>query len=54
MKEHDSKIAIRLPSNERGKVEQLISEGKFKNISQVIRAALKEFLEKEGEQSGQK
>jgi len=46
-KEHDSRIAIRLPSNERSKVEQLIHEGKFKNISQVIRAALKDFLSKQ-------
>jgi len=43
-KEHDSRIAIRLPSNERSKVEQLIHEGKFKNISQVVRVALSEFL----------
>lgn len=44
MKEHDSRIAIRLPSDERTKVEQLIREGQFKNISQVIRVALSEFL----------
>ena len=49
MQEHDSRIAIRLPSNERQQIEQLIREGKFRNISQVIRAALKEFLSKEGE-----
>jgi len=49
MQEHDSRIALRLPSKERQQIEQLIREGKFRNISQVIRAALKEFLSKEGE-----
>jgi len=49
MQEHDSRIALRLPSKERQQIEQLIKEGKFRNISQVIRAALKEFLSKEGE-----
>jgi len=46
---YKSRIALRLPSKERQKIEQLIWEGKFRNISQVIRAALKEFLSKEGE-----
>lgn len=46
MKEHDSRIALRFPSKEREQIEQLIKDGKFKNISQVIREALKEFLEK--------
>jgi Arc/MetJ-type ribon-helix-helix transcriptional regulator len=45
--QHDSRIALRLPSKERQQIEQLIKEGKFRNISQVIRAALKQFLEKE-------
>jgi len=51
MQEHDSRIALRLPSKERQQIEQLIREGKFRNISQVIRQALKEFLSKEGEAS---
>jgi len=45
MKEQDSRIALRFPSKEREQIEQLIKEGKFENISQVIRAALKQFLE---------
>jgi len=46
MKEHDSSIAIRLASEKKLRIEQLIAEGKFKSISQVVRIALKEFLEK--------
>jgi len=48
-KEHDSRIAIRLPSKERQQIEQLIDEGKFKNISQMIREAVTLFLSKEGQ-----
>lgn len=44
MKEHDSRIAIRLPSEERKQIQVLIEAGKFKNISQVVRVALSEFL----------
>ena len=44
MKEHDSRIAIRLPSKERQQIEQLIEAGRFKNISQAVRTALSEFL----------
>jgi Arc/MetJ-type ribon-helix-helix transcriptional regulator len=44
MQEHDSRIALRLPSKERQRIEQLIHEGKYRNISQVIRAALTKFL----------
>lgn len=46
MKEHDSLVGIRLPSEEKLRIQQLVAEGKFKNISQVVRIALKEFLEK--------
>jgi Arc/MetJ-type ribon-helix-helix transcriptional regulator len=45
MQKQDSRIAIRLPSNERNQVEQLIRQGKYRNISSVIREALKQFLE---------
>jgi len=47
MKTQDSRIALRFPSKEREQIEQLIHQGKFKNISSVIRAALKDFLSKE-------
>ena len=49
MQEQDSRIAIRLPSKERQQIDALVESGKYKNLSQVIRAALKEFLSKEGE-----
>jgi len=44
---NDEKVTARLPSEERLRIQELISEGKFKNLSQVIRTALTEFLEKE-------
>jgi len=43
--EYKGRIAFRLSKEDRQKIEQLIREGKFRNISQVIRAALKQFLE---------
>ena len=46
MKVQDSRTALRLPHNQRKEIDRLVSEGKFKNLSQVIRAALTEFLEK--------
>ncbi len=44
--EYEGKLAFRLPKEDRQKIEALIESGKFRNISQVIRTALKEFLEK--------
>jgi Arc/MetJ-type ribon-helix-helix transcriptional regulator len=46
--EFKERIAFRLSEKERQRIEQLIHEGKFKNISTVIRAAIREFLLKEG------
>jgi Arc/MetJ-type ribon-helix-helix transcriptional regulator len=43
--EYEGRIAFRLPKEQRQKIEQLIREGKYQNISQVIREALKQFLE---------
>lgn len=40
-------IALRLPSELREQAEKLIEAGKYENLSQVIRAALKRFLEDE-------
>ena len=45
---HDRRIAVRLPAEEKAKVKQLIQKGKFRNLSQVVRIALKQFL-KEGD-----
>ncbi|MDH5788329.1 MAG: ribbon-helix-helix domain-containing protein [Candidatus Bathyarchaeota archaeon] len=50
--EYKERIGLRLSIRERQEIEQLIKDGKFKNISQVIREALKEFLQKESGQSG--
>ena len=47
MKAYNSRIAIRLSDTEREKVEQLIRERKFKNLSEVVRAALTELLKKD-------
>lgn len=44
MKHYQCRIALRLSTLERQKIEQLILERKFENLSHVIRAALKEFL----------
>jgi len=44
--EYESRIALRLPYEQRKMIEKLIQEGKYKNISGVIRAALIEFLER--------
>ena len=49
MKNYDCRIALRLPAEERLKAEQLIQERKFKNLSQVTRTALREFLNQRSE-----
>ena len=46
MKKNDERIAIRLPSEQREMLEQLIHENRFKNLSDLIRIALTEFLSK--------
>ena len=45
--EYTERIALRISKEQRQKIEQLIIEKKFKEISQVVRLALKEFLSKE-------
>ena len=47
MEKNDSRTALRLPHEQRKEIDRLVSEGKFKNLSYVIRAALKEFLSKQ-------
>jgi len=49
MQEHNSRIALRLPAKERRQIDKLVEQGQFKNLSQVIRAAVKEFLCKKGD-----
>jgi Arc/MetJ-type ribon-helix-helix transcriptional regulator len=43
MKRNDKRTALRLPLKTWQKMEQLIAEGKYKNLSQVVRAALRDF-----------
>lgn len=38
------RITVRVEPKDRQKIENLVEAGKFKNISQVIRAALRHFL----------
>jgi len=44
MAKQDSRTALRLPSEQRQRIDDLINQGKFKNLSQVVRTALEEFL----------
>ena len=46
MKYHEKRIAVRLPSKQRQQIDRLVESGKFKNLSAVVRASLKDFLEK--------
>jgi Arc/MetJ-type ribon-helix-helix transcriptional regulator len=46
LKRYKSRIAISLEAPERTRLEKLIFERKFKNLSQAIRAAITEFLNK--------
>jgi len=52
MAKQESRIALRLPLQERQQIEQLILKGKARNLSSVVRAALKEFLGKEVSEHG--
>jgi len=49
MKHHEERIAVRLASKQRQQINELIETGKFKNLSEVIRAALTDFCEVKGE-----
>ena len=44
MAKQNSRTALRLPSNQREKIDELVAQGKFKSLSQVVRLALTEFL----------
>jgi Arc/MetJ-type ribon-helix-helix transcriptional regulator len=46
LKEHEQRIALRLPTELRQQAEQLITERKVRNLSELIRAALTEYLDK--------
>jgi len=42
------RITVRFEAPVREQIEQLIKEGKYKNISQLVRTAVNKFLEKKG------
>ena len=44
MRKNNERIAIRLPSEQREKIDQLILKGQYKNLSHLIRTALNDFL----------
>jgi len=46
-KTQDARTALRLPKTQRKKIDSLVAKGKFKNLSEVVRAALEQFLEKQ-------
>jgi Arc/MetJ-type ribon-helix-helix transcriptional regulator len=45
--EYEESVHVRIPIKHREQIEALIKAGKFKNLSQVVREALKQFLEKQ-------
>jgi Arc/MetJ-type ribon-helix-helix transcriptional regulator len=45
--EYQTKLTFRLSKEERQQIDELIKQEKFKSISQVIRAALQDFLSEE-------
>ncbi len=47
MKKYSCRIALRLGTLEKERIEQLIVLGKFKTLSQAIRTALGELVKKE-------
>ena len=47
LKTHGSRTALRLPRSQREQIDMLVSAGKYKSLSQLVRAALTEFLEKQ-------
>lgn len=44
MKKYNKRIATRLSLKQRQQIDKLVESGKFENLSEVIRTALKEFL----------
>jgi Arc/MetJ-type ribon-helix-helix transcriptional regulator len=42
--EYEKRTALRIPTKQREQIEKLVSQGKFRNLSEVVRAALDEFL----------
>jgi len=47
--EYPQIMSFRMSTAERDLVDQLIQDGKFRSISELIREAIKQFLAKEGQ-----
>ena len=47
-KKYNSRTALRLTHKQREEIDLLVLERKFDSLSHVVRAALTEFLEKQG------
>ena len=45
MRNQDERISARLTAQERQRVEHLIAEGKFKNLTDFLRIAISQLLE---------
>jgi Arc/MetJ-type ribon-helix-helix transcriptional regulator len=43
-KRYEKRIALRLSVEEKDQLERLVNRGKFRNLSEAIRTALKEYL----------
>jgi len=43
--EYEISIHVRIPKKHREEAEKLIEAGKFRNLSEVVREAIREFLE---------
>jgi Arc/MetJ-type ribon-helix-helix transcriptional regulator len=44
IKKNNSRIALRLPKKQRELMRHLVDNGEFKNLSHVIRVAIRNFL----------
>jgi Arc/MetJ-type ribon-helix-helix transcriptional regulator len=44
VKNNNERLALRLTSEQRQQIEKLVDSGKFRNLSEVIRASLDEFF----------
>jgi Arc/MetJ-type ribon-helix-helix transcriptional regulator len=45
-KRYQNRIAVRLSTEEKQQLAQLVKNGKYRNFSEIIRLALEEFLVK--------
>lgn len=44
MAKQNSRTALRLPYTQREKINELVAQGKYESLSEVVRVALIEFL----------